>query len=58
VKTWKANLALIVALLAWLELYRSLAFLSGSSILLLGIDHTSHLGASAKFGPKWPPEFG
>jgi len=44
-----ANGLLVLALGAWFGLYRSLAFLSGSAISLLGIDRTSHLGASLEF---------
>lgn len=44
-----ANLLVALAVVAWWALYRSLSFLSGSMIAALGIDRTTHLGASLEF---------
>lgn len=44
-----ANALLVLGVLAWWFLYRSLAWLSGSAVAALGLDRTSHLGASLEF---------
>jgi len=44
-----ANLALVLGLAAWWGLYRSLAFLSGAAVSMIGMDRASHLGASLEF---------
>jgi uncharacterized protein len=48
-RTRTANTLLVLSLLAWWALYRSLAVLSGSAVSLLGIDPSSHMGASLDF---------
>ena len=48
-KTKSANAVLALALVAWWALYRSLSFLSGYAVSLLGIEPSSHLGASLDF---------
>lgn len=48
-RTGRANLRLGLAVAVWWLLYRSLGFLSGSAVSLLGLDRTSHLGASLEF---------
>ena len=48
-RTRTANAILVLALLAWWGLYRSLSWLSGGAVSLLGVDRASHLGASLEF---------
>ena len=47
--TRRANLLLALGLLAWTALYVSLSAISSATVGMLGMDRTSHLGASVEF---------